>query len=433
MPNQKWRSFARLCTFSLPDELLAFAVPRGTDNDGNIIESEKLWRERVQAWREKFALCFVMLGANVGFLGLGGFIFLLKCGKSKTEEETNSKWYDWDGIKNSVKDSINHENSTCRALNMTMLTIMLIVVAILAVQCLCSLIYLLRFGRTICKAKRGGECQSARVIVTIPCYNEGRFELEKTIDSVKNESYPKENKLLLFISDGNKKGTSSDGPNYATTPVILSHLLGYKKNADDTMYSCDSTGYVTDENGEKNPIGNRAKLYHGTTADGLNYMVIEKCGLASNADDVGNRGKRDSQILLLQLLNRVMHNHMLRQYQNGRDDFKDLNELETALDGALKEMGFPLTSASESGSEQVKYLMAVDADTRLSKDSITQMVYSMETQPKTLALCGETKVDNKDDSWVTKMQVFEYYTNHGLKKAFESVFGTVTCLPGCFT
>ena len=369
----------------------------------------------------------------MGFLGLGGFIFLLKCGKSKTEEETNSKWYDWDGIKNSVKDSINHENSTCRALNMTMLTIMLIVVAILAVQCLCSLIYLLRFGRTICKAKLGGECQSARVIVTIPCYNEGRFELEKTIDSVKNESYPKENKLLLFISDGNKKGTSSDGPNYATTPVILSHLLGYKKNADDTMYSCDSTGYVTDENGEKNNIGNRAKLYHGTTADGFNYMVIEKCGLASNADDVGNRGKRDSQILLLQLLNRVMHNHMLRQYQNGRDDFKDLNELETALDGALREMGFPLTSASESGSEQVKYLMAVDADTRLSKDSITQMVYSMETQPKTLALCGETKVDNKDDSWVTKMQVFEYYTNHGLKKAFESVFGTVTCLPGCFT
>ena len=100
------------------------------------------------------------------------------------------------------------------------------------------------------------------------------------------------------------------------------------------------------------------------------------------------------------------------------------------LIGTLVTM-LPLTSKSIS--EQVKYLMAVDADTRLSKDSITQMVYSMETKPKTLALCGETKVDNKDDSWVTKMQVFEYYTNHGLKKAFESVFGTVTCLPGCFT
>ena len=31
------------------------------------------------------------------------------------------------------------------------------------------------------------------------------------------------------------------------------------------------------------------------------------------------------------------------------------------------------------------------------------------------------------------LQVFEYYTNHHMKKAFESVFGCVTCLPGCFT
>merc|ERR1711957_853825 len=36
-------------------------------------------------------------------------------------------------------------------------------------------------------------------------------------------------------------------------------------------------------------------------------------------------------------------------------------------------------------------------------------------------------------SWVTMIQVFENYTNHNLKKAFESAFGCVTCLPGCFT
>ena len=42
-------------------------------------------------------------------------------------------------------------------------------------------------------------------------------------------------------------------------------------------------------------------------------------------------------------------------------------------------------------------------------------------------------MDNKAQSWVTMIQVFEYYTNHHMKKAFESVFGCVTCLPGCFT
>ena len=31
------------------------------------------------------------------------------------------------------------------------------------------------------------------------------------------------------------------------------------------------------------------------------------------------------------------------------------------------------------------------------------------------------------------IQVFEYFISHHLAKAFESVFGVVTCLPGCFS
>merc|ERR1711966_473084 len=83
--------------------------------------------------------------------------------------------------------------------------------------------------------------------------------------------------------------------------------------------------------------------------------------------------------------------------------------------------------------DEVKYLMAVDADTRVDRESISHMTYSMNKNDRILALCGETKVDNKAQSWVTMLQVFEYYTNHHMKKAFESVFGCVTCLPGCFT
>ena len=30
------------------------------------------------------------------------------------------------------------------------------------------------------------------------------------------------------------------------------------------------------------------------------------------------------------------------------------------------------------------------------------------------------------------IQVYEYFISHHLAKAFESLFGTVTCLPGCF-
>jgi len=215
-PNQTWRSFSRLCTFFQPDERLNLFVRRGTA-DGKVIEPEQAWRERVQAWREKFALCFIMLVANAFFMGFGGVISLLKCGV----DETGS--YDWQGIKGTFDDAINHPESTCRALNMTMMAIMITVVAILAIQCICSLLYLLRFGRTFCKARRGEQCQTAKVIVTVPCYNEGEEELKKTIYSVRDESYPKDKKLLLFIADGNKKGTDR-GSNYDTTPVILSHL-----------------------------------------------------------------------------------------------------------------------------------------------------------------------------------------------------------------
>lgn len=31
------------------------------------------------------------------------------------------------------------------------------------------------------------------------------------------------------------------------------------------------------------------------------------------------------------------------------------------------------------------------------------------------------------------MQVYEYFISHYLSKAFESLFGAVTCLPGCFS
>ena len=139
-----------------------------------------------------------------------------------------------------------------------------------------------------------------------------------------------------------------------------------------------------------------------------------KCGVSSEKGSAraGNRGKRDSQLLFTGLLNRFHHG-------------RDLNGLDEVIKNALDHLQLPL--------EEVKYLMAIDADTRVDRDSLSHMAYSMNKNDRILALCGETKVDNKSQSWVTMIQVFEYYTNHHMKKAFESVFGCVTCLPGCFT
>lgn len=50
-----------------------------------------------------------------------------------------------------------------------------------------------------------------------------------------------------------------------------------------------------------------------------------------------------------------------------------------------------------------------------------------------MGVCGETRIANKRQSWVTAIQVYEYFISHYLVKSFESVFGGVTCLPGCFS
>ena len=75
----------------------------------------------------------------------------------------------------------------------------------------------------------------------------------------------------------------------------------------------------------------------------------------------------------------------------------------------------------------------VDADTKVFPDSLRYLVNCMHHDDKIMGCCGETRIANKRQSWVTTIQVFEYFISHHLAKAFESVFGGVTCLPGCFS
>ena len=122
---------------------------------------------------------------------------------------------------------------------------MIIIAAVLAIQCLCSLIYLVRLKRTITR-----DDTRSKIIVMVPCYNEGDKELRKTIDSVMDTSYPDDNKVLLVVADGNITGK---GERFST-PEVLSKILGYKMNPSDRMYKCKSIGELTE---------NRAKLYYG--------------------------------------------------------------------------------------------------------------------------------------------------------------------------
>jgi chitin synthase len=80
-----------------------------------------------------------------------------------------------------------------------------------------------------------------------------------------------------------------------------------------------------------------------------------------------------------------------------------------------------------------EYLLMVDADTSISCDSITKLVSCMVSNIRIIGLCGETFITNDKDTMTTMIQVYEYFISHNLSKAFESMFGSVTCLPGCFS
>lgn len=80
-----------------------------------------------------------------------------------------------------------------------------------------------------------------------------------------------------------------------------------------------------------------------------------------------------------------------------------------------------------------EFLLMVDADTMVQRDALNHLVSAMSRDSKTMAICGETQISNSRATWATMLQVYEYFISHHLSKAFESLFGTVLCLPGCFS
>lgn len=252
-------------------------------------------------------------------------------------------------------------------------------------------------------------------ICAITAYSEDEDALRTTLDSVANTDYPSSNKLLVVVCDGLIKGSGND----RTTPEIA---LGLMTEFSVPSEEVSAHSYVAVAQGSKRH--NMAKVYAGfykctPGADNkppqrVPMILIVKCGTPeeANGPKPGNRGKRDSQIILMSFLQKVT-----------------FDERMTALEFVLLESIWRVTGIM---AEFYEIVLMVDADTKVYPDCLTHMVGEMVRDPLIMGLCGETKIANKNQSWVTMIQVFEYYISHHQVKAFESVFGGVTCLPGCF-
>lgn len=257
----------------------------------------------------------------------------------------------------------------------------------------------------------------AHTMCLVTAYSEGLEGIRTTLDSIAMTDYPNSHKVIVVICDGIIKGK---GESVSTPDTCLSMLKDHSIPPD----MVEPFSYVAVASGSKRH--NMAKVYCGFYDYGNNsqipldrqqrvpMMVVVKCGTPDEASKSkpGNRGKRDSQIILMSFLQKVMFDERM-------------TELEYEMFNGL----WKVTGISP---DYYEIILMVDADTKVFPDSLTHMVSAMVKDPEIMGLCGETKIANKRDSWVSAIQVFEYFVSHHLAKSFESVFGGVTCLPGCF-
>ncbi|KAH9045953.1 glycosyltransferase family 2 protein [Lactarius hengduanensis] len=219
---------------------------------------------------------------------------------------------------------------------------------------------------------RAPEDHDKFVICQVPCYTEGDSSLRRTIDSLAQLKYDDNGKLLVVICDD---------PNQDPEP------LSAKQH-------------------------NMGKVYSGLYE--TNGHVV---GKPTERSRPGNRGKRDSQIMLMNFL-------------KGKS-LKAVH-FNAPMSPMELEMYHQIKNVIGVNPSFYEYLFTVDADTTVDPLSVNRLILrKMIHDKKLIAVCGETGLANAKQSIITMMQVYEYFISHHLAKAFESLFGSVTCLPGC--
>lgn len=331
-------------------------------------------------------------------------LFESSAGTDITEEVNNLGWDRQTRIRNmNCLDNVFYAgmpdfrySNRCQLSNIILLSIAVALSSVTVIKFLASL----QFG-----TKPNPALQDKFVICQVPCYTEDEVAIRKAVDSLTALKYDNRRKLIIVICDGMITGSGNDKP----TPRIVLDILGVDPKIDPPTLPFFSVG-------EGSAQLNYGKIYSGLyefEGDVVPFMVVVKIGKPSESSKPGNRGKRDSQVLLMNFLNRV-------HYQ------RPMCPLEL-------EMFHHINNVIGVDPELYEYLFMVDADTSVAPDSLNRLVAACAKDSKIAGICGETSLQNEEKSISTMIQVYEYFISHHLTKAFESLFGSVTCLPGCFT
>ena len=284
----------------------------------------------------------------------------------------------------------------CKFAQYILLAISILLVSVIGFKFFAAL----QFGR-----KNVPENLDKFVICQVPAYTEDEDSLRRAIDSAARMKYDDKRKLLVIVCDGMIIGQGNDRP----TPRIVLDILGVSDTVDPEPLSFESLGEGMKQH-------NMGKVYSGlyeVQGHIVPFLVVVKIGKPSEVSRPGNRGKRDSQMVIMRFLNRVHYNQ--------------------AMSPLELEMHHQIRNIIGVNPTFYEFMLQIDADTVVAPDSASRMVSAFLHDTRLIGICGETSLSNAKSSFTTMIQVYEYYISHNITKAFESLFGSVTCLPGCFT
>ncbi|KAJ2764105.1 hypothetical protein IWQ57_005302, partial [Coemansia nantahalensis] len=227
-------------------------------------------------------------------------------------------------------------------------------------------------------SRREPEEHDKFIICNVPCYTEGDEGLRSTLESLATLHYDDKRKLLFIICDGMIVGSGND----RSTPRIVLDILGADPDLDPEPLSFQSLGEGMRQH-------NMAKVYSGlfeAAGHVVPYLVVVKCGTPRERTRQGNRGKRDSQIILMRFFNKVHFN--------------------LAMSPLELEIYHQIKNVIGVNPAFYEFIMMIDADTYVFPDSLNRMVSCMLHDSKLMGICGETQLANEKDTWITMIQVY---------------------------
>ncbi|CEP17984.1 hypothetical protein [Parasitella parasitica] len=248
-------------------------------------------------------------------------------------------------------------------------------------------------------------------ILMVPCFSESSETLKQTLDSLSRSTYDDTKKLLLFVCDG----VTTSAHEQKATHVLLLEYLGYSCTDEPLSQAYASLG----QHGKRT---NYARVYSGYHEAGRNrvpYVVIVKIGqpqeeaeYLSTAAPPGNRGKRDSLVLVFGFLERCMN---LASNRITPLDYEIFNQCYNVL--GIDPRCF-------------KYLLVTDADIQVQGDVVQRLVARLEQDRKMLAVSGHVRPANPEENLTTMLQIFPAYMTFFSGLAYEACLRSVMTING---